>query len=353
MKQGISYNNLSATKLLYERNYYLDFSKGVLITLVVIGHTMQYLVCQDHEFWSNPLFKLIYMFHMPLFMAIAGYLAHNSIVSTKPMQYILKRSVSYIVPIFTWATIYQTAITMLSSSHSFSNLPVDILTIAIDSLWFLWVLLGSLMLTSLAYATGRIRAVVLLLIYVVVLLLPNKSHLPLLKYMFPFFVFGFIVASIEISKFITPVRLRIATALSGIGTLVCYFFWGKNTYVYLTGMTMSQSNLSNIALRYIAGFIVSIFFSCLFFYIYEIINKKDSKPVTTIGKDSIYIYIIQGYVFMIILRLAKHYFTPISNLFLGIITAISIGVLITYVCWFTGSIISRNKIVAMVLFGKT
>lgn len=65
------------------RNTFLDFAKGVLILLVVIGHAIQFVTYHNLDFWGDPFFKAIYMFHMPLFMAIAGYLSHPGIIKSK------------------------------------------------------------------------------------------------------------------------------------------------------------------------------------------------------------------------------------------------------------------------------
>lgn len=47
-----------------KRIEWLDISKGIAIILVVLGHTLSS---------SNPLWSIIYSFHMPLFFFVAGY----------------------------------------------------------------------------------------------------------------------------------------------------------------------------------------------------------------------------------------------------------------------------------------
>lgn len=46
------------------RESWIDVLKGIGIILVVIGHTSM----------ENPLVKWIYVFHMPLFFALSGYM---------------------------------------------------------------------------------------------------------------------------------------------------------------------------------------------------------------------------------------------------------------------------------------
>lgn len=60
-----------------KREIWIDSFKGVLILLVVLGHSMQFFLgdkCYDNYWWN-----LIYSFHMPAFMAISGYLQFGKV----------------------------------------------------------------------------------------------------------------------------------------------------------------------------------------------------------------------------------------------------------------------------------
>lgn len=60
-----------------ERSAYLDFVKGIAIVLVELGHCIQYgsgqAVINTVSFFEDKLFRLIYSFHMPLFVLVSGY----------------------------------------------------------------------------------------------------------------------------------------------------------------------------------------------------------------------------------------------------------------------------------------
>ena len=47
------------------RDEFWDTSKAVLMYLVVLGHAIQIIVGEG--FFSHPLFKAIYLFHLPVF----------------------------------------------------------------------------------------------------------------------------------------------------------------------------------------------------------------------------------------------------------------------------------------------
>lgn len=73
------HNEISAP---VSRNTYWDTVKALLIFLVILGHVIQFFMYKsqgNHDFWSDSLFKGIYLFHMPLFMLISGFFAARSI----------------------------------------------------------------------------------------------------------------------------------------------------------------------------------------------------------------------------------------------------------------------------------
>ena len=65
-----------------KRNINIDLSKGILIILVVLGHSIQYAIGSEwltsQKFYDDIIFRAIYSYHMPLFMMISGYLFYNS-----------------------------------------------------------------------------------------------------------------------------------------------------------------------------------------------------------------------------------------------------------------------------------
>jgi len=54
------------------RDNRLDVMKGILILLVVLGHVIQRNIVNYED---NFIFRIIYSFHMPMFMFISGYIA--------------------------------------------------------------------------------------------------------------------------------------------------------------------------------------------------------------------------------------------------------------------------------------
>ena len=65
-----------------KRICYFDYSKGILIFLVVLGHCISYGCGANYMnkelYYSNWLYKIIYTFHMPAFALISGYFIWHS-----------------------------------------------------------------------------------------------------------------------------------------------------------------------------------------------------------------------------------------------------------------------------------
>ena len=87
------------------RDNKFDFIKGILIILVVIGHAIQVLYGIDNkEVWYNPIFNIVYTFHMPLFIFISGYFFSSSLKYSFSIL-LEKKATRLLVPTFIWSTV--------------------------------------------------------------------------------------------------------------------------------------------------------------------------------------------------------------------------------------------------------
>ena len=74
-----------------ERNDFFDTAKGVLITLVIVGHVLL------GTLQENPVRYLIYSFHMPAFFFVSGYLINTKRLSTESFSRLAKRYLTRII----------------------------------------------------------------------------------------------------------------------------------------------------------------------------------------------------------------------------------------------------------------
>lgn len=72
------------------RNDLYDIEKGILIVLVVIGHTVN---------TNSIIHNLIFSFHMPVFFMLTGLLSHWN---CEHKEFLIKRIRAYVVPYFSW-----------------------------------------------------------------------------------------------------------------------------------------------------------------------------------------------------------------------------------------------------------
>lgn len=76
-----------------QRDTFLDFSKGIAIFLVVLGHVLEKSMQQKNE-----VYEFIYLFHMPFFFMLSGYLACRT--KAFDSRFYLKKIRSLLLPFF-------------------------------------------------------------------------------------------------------------------------------------------------------------------------------------------------------------------------------------------------------------
>ena len=136
-------------KMNEKRNTFIDFLKGVAIMLVLIGHCVQYgsgaTFLESGAYWDNTVMKVIYSFHMPLFVAISGYLFWFSVKKYGMLNSIKTRIVRLVPVCFSWAiilTIFDfTKGNYLGVKHTVYYFLTDF--------WFLWAIIFSIVCVAL------------------------------------------------------------------------------------------------------------------------------------------------------------------------------------------------------------
>jgi len=286
------------------RNEYLDYLKGILILLVVYGHTIQFLVYKhSEEFWYDPAFKFIYIFHMPLFMAVSGFVSYGSLGRSTALETIRKRFLQLIVPIFCWEILYESIVVFVAVAadrigmvRALTVLPRLILEATIDGFWFLQCVFFATVIAAVLRLIKLDHAAAFAVLCVAMLFLPDMYVLDhMFRYTFPFFCVGYSLAKWRTN--ILPLQVSPYWLLPGLAvSLVSYAMWTKESYVYVTAMELTGVNLFEIPFRYVSGVAVSAAFLVLTSLIYK---KYNSKTLTALGRASMSIYILQTFFFVI------------------------------------------------------
>jgi fucose 4-O-acetylase-like acetyltransferase len=163
-----------------ERDKKIDALKGFAILLVVLGHAIQVNV---PDFDNNLIFRIIYSFHMPLFMFLSGYIAFRKNEDYIPL--ITKKFKQLVIPFVCWYIFGYLFNLNLGFIEYLNRLPSHI----DNGLWFLWVLFVNFILLGLIL---KCKNDLLILPAIIFLYLIPIPLLGASAWYFLFFSFGYL-----------------------------------------------------------------------------------------------------------------------------------------------------------------
>lgn len=303
----------------------MDMLKGFAIFMVIAGHTIQYLISGDY--CDKSAYRVIYSFHMPLFMAISGFFSYTNSIGgggkTPIYQRITRRAWALLIPVVVFAFIMRY---VLMESSRFLN-PL------IHSLWFLKSAFSCFALYSLATAFPvRNRIIPLML----TLLISQIFSIYNIRLMYPCFLAGAFLKS------------RITIVLQHIGTLtiisgaiwlamVSFFdasFWKIRTqdiFVFVPIQLLLSTDCWYIMFYRLT---VGLSGSLMFFGIFEMLSSRRfhttliGKYINAIGQETLWIYVLQTIILETYLPRYINFDSASAILFYSVIVPIiSIGVL--------------------------
>lgn len=290
-----------------KREKIIDLLKGIAIFLVVYSHAIQYFSGEEYLikkcFFDNMVFKVIYSFHMPLFMLISGYLFFN--YNDKKID-IKKQLKTLIIPIFSWQFLYS-LIYFINKEKNISYFKFLSSSI-IYGLWFLWAIFYiSCFIIFLEYfvKNKKLKILIHILNFFILMLIPDYFGSSLYKFMYPFFIIGYYNKNLEKLKTIqnNTKQYKVIQLVMLLIYLILLVKYESNFYIYTSGYYIFNKEIFyfnqiyiNIY-RFIIGLIGSlliIFFVNLF---NSVKNKNNLKLLEILGKNSLGIYILTGYGF--------------------------------------------------------
>ncbi|WP_257496252.1 acyltransferase family protein [Aeromonas allosaccharophila] len=171
------------------RDIFVDQLKGLAILLVVFGHSLQ---TTYPDFDNNIYFRIIYSFHMPLFMFISGWVATYSNFNSSFYSFAGGKFKRLVVPFLAW---YLISYYVNQSNYTLDEYLLNLVKSPDFGLWFLWVLFLCHMTLFLSKKLASyIGDYHLLLALIAVSFIPMKYFgFELLKWQFQFFFFGYFI----------------------------------------------------------------------------------------------------------------------------------------------------------------
>lgn len=266
---------------------FLDMLKGIAVFLMLWGHCIQ---CSmggtEPDFFENPVFRLIYSFHMPLFMLISGYLFYYSFGKRDMKELILHRSKPLLSTIvFCGILIYYATDGVIGLLQGdFGALLLGKWLESLSGLWFLWAVLTASLIVAVIGKTVKqvwLQVLVLLLCTPLLLLFPNGI---MAVYMYPYFLIGFYYAQYgsRIPRIVSYMRYL---SLPLFPLLMLFF--EKKHYIYTTGIFGSAYSIGEYAeinlFRWTIGGVGSIFAITLAELCFRLFTEKRSKPLLSMG----------------------------------------------------------------------
>ncbi|WP_456798968.1 nodulation factor fucose acetyltransferase NolL [Bradyrhizobium sp. USDA 4473] len=286
-----------------DRDLALDFAKGVLIVLVIVGHLIQYILYRDEGFWDSPCFKWIYMFHMPLFMAISGYLSCGALSRKSLTQAVGDRAMQLLLPMLFWCALLEIAkLALLPPAPDLKSEILLFLNDAAGAYWFIWAAFVCFLLVKILSIFDRCTPWILFVSVVPVVLAPlTFSIFPLIKYTYPFFCLGFSVARSRDWWMSITRSYKVLLILSlSIVALVCFLAWRKDTYVYNNlALVQDVQSAKNVLLMFFGSAAASAIMIELFLQCWRLgrSNRVVRFIAMEMGQSTLVLYLIQGTIF--------------------------------------------------------
>ena len=295
-----------------QRIYLFDNLKVFLIFSVVLGHLLEYtLTGIDREVYS-----VIYMFHMPLFIFISGYLSKFSV----------SRLLNKIIYPY---VIFQVILSLLFQKEFLEFL---------NPTWVMWYMLAMIVWTLIIPIIDRKRNVVKIFILIISIafgvyvgyldrdvgLIFSLSRIAVFS---PFFILGFYCKKIDIISLLRKNSIRIifgSITLFVIILIVLFsedirvsWFYGTVPY-FMRGFTVLHR-----ILIYLVSTAMSVFFISVF--------PTDRTALSYIGERSVNVYLLHAVILKIVFSVFN-IFTLVNIDWMNLLIALALSVIIVYIC---------------------
>nr|WP_242979659.1 acyltransferase family protein [Clostridium perfringens] len=310
------------------RNYLIDNSKGLLIFLVVLGHSLEF-IRKDYEV-ARLLYVFIYEFHMPVFVFISGYLSKNV---EKGRRNAVR---NFLTPFLLFNIIWNliTLVGPLFLRGEFTELPSEQAFSFFTPGWALWYIFAMFLWKILLPDLLKFKNIFILSIIAGIFVKLSGefgSYMALSRTITfaPFFLAGYYSSEEKLKRFRKFTRFNILNKVPSIliliiGVLIALifvnysniadeFFWADRSY--------SNFNIEIFTgiLLYIAVYIIGF----AFVYVFINLMPENQTFLSKIGKNTLSVYFLHTYFIGSILGL-----TSLMSSNLGKLLALIVGSLI-------------------------
>lgn len=282
------------------RNYLIDNSKGLLIFLVVLGHSLEF-IRKDYEV-ARLLYVFIYEFHMPVFVFISGYLSKNV---EKGRRNAVR---NFLTPFLLFNIIWNliTLVGPLFLRGKFTELPSEQAFSFFTPGWALWYIFAMFLWKILLPDLLKFKNIFILSVIAGIFVKLSGefgSYMALSRTITfaPFFLAGYYSSEEKLKRFRKFTRFNILNKVPSIliliiGVLIALifvnysniadeFFWADRSY--------SNFNIKIFTgiLLYIAVYIIGF----AFVYVFINLMPENQTFLSKIGKNTLSVYFLHTY----------------------------------------------------------
>lgn len=332
-----------------KRLSHLDLLKFFAISSVVLGHSVEQTTGSD--FWTNPIWSVIYAYHMPLFMMLCGFFFGSSLKRSLG-EMLRNKSIQLLIPSITMTVLIYGAI-LLTGFNPAPDIFMPDFTSAINVLWFLKCVFLCYLIAYVSIKLLRNAIIAALITSVLLIILPGGDMVNL-NFLLPMFWLGHILkgANSWVER-----NHKVLLASSAVAFITMLFFWSGTLTIYAvpiaiidwSAMTIDWPNLSITLYRYALGASGSLMFFLLAPAVARAISRfRLYHTFLAIGRTTLGIYVVQTIVVECGIHLAGIYLTTLQTFAITPILA-ALGLAICYYCILA---IRKNSITRLLFLGE-
>lgn len=280
-----------------DNRLFINVLRGIAVFLMLWGHCIQCCCLNAFDFFENSVFRVIYSFHMPLFMLISGYLFFFSMRKRSLKDLLIHKTQLMIQPIIMCGILcflLGAVVETLKGNYAaiFGGGWLRHLT----DYWFLWSVLSASIVVGIAY---KITDKWWIIAIILILGIPFVCTMPCAEknvYMYPYFIIGFLFSAVKDMDCIK--KLNYAKYVFLILFPIMMLFYRKEHYIYTSGFFGGNGLLKHMPInmyRWAIGLVGSIFVIVLLEFIFEFAKGKFENTHITrlfenLGKKSLQVY---------------------------------------------------------------
>lgn len=318
------------------RDPYWDVVKGLLIILVVLGHAAQY--AEGGDYGNLPLFKGIYLFHMPLFALVSGYFAHQSF-QRHGWRFIVRNARHLLLPslfpllIYTACIIVKACLTGVVSRTPQLGI--------FQLVWFLICMFECSVFAGILFHRKSLcwRTTWIALPMILAVTCCEFPFAGKFTFLYPFFLIGAWVRAYGCKLNLVWAGVVASTVYSSV---FCIFRGGW--YVYdapMDYLSISWEVVSIYLIRMVGGIAGCFLF---LFVCKRLAWIQRNKALQTLGRNTLPIYILQGYFWLLFLTCSF----PKTNIW----TCFPLAITVVALCYMAGQLIKRLPLLRLLMFGE-